>query len=162
MIIFSKQPFFKSPRKKFMWGIFSTLPCCEEKKLRLKELPYAAKSLPSFYEINILCWIIFAHSNKYAILKNYSSLKKICLSHFIMSDIPCASSVSTSIVVHQEMKKYPIVMMCPFCGITVKTLVLRKAGCWYFIGRIFCCSCFKCDLMEHSCPSCNQYLGSHR
>lgn len=68
--------------------------------------------------------------------------------------------VTTTIVIHQEMKKLPVVMTCPYCMVTVKTIVNKTTSCCGVLCFLCCCGCL-CRKRVHTCPNCSEYLGSH-
>lgn len=69
--------------------------------------------------------------------------------------------VTTSIVIHQEMKKHPVVLACPYCLQTVKSAVKKKSPCWDFCCKFCCGALMNCSEREHTCPECKKYLGTY-
>lgn len=80
---------------------------------------------------------------------------------FEMTPTFAAPSVITSIVVHQEMKRHPIILTCPFCKEIIKTVVKKKNPCLDLVCLLCCYACMRCVKREHFCPSCALYLGTH-
>ncbi|CAG9804389.1 unnamed protein product [Chironomus riparius] len=68
--------------------------------------------------------------------------------------------VSTIIMVDTKLKRYPIVMNCPFCKEVIKTSVKKVHPCWDFFC---CCFCFgmRCKKRHHLCSKCKNYLGTY-
>ena len=68
--------------------------------------------------------------------------------------------VTTSYVIHQEYKKHPVVLTCPYCMVTVKTNVKKTSSCCGVLCFLCCCGCL-CRKRVHTCPNCSEYLGSY-
>ncbi|CAG9804388.1 unnamed protein product [Chironomus riparius] len=68
-------------------------------------------------------------------------------------------AVATSIIVHQKFGRYSIVMTCPFCKTTIKTIVKKVHPFWDLICCLCCFGTWSCKEKNHICEHCGTYLG---